>query len=346
MSKGLDYFRMAAAFMIVAIHTAPFEIIGETTDFVITYCLFRVAVPFFLMVSGYFVVADYWKGNKEKIDKYLGKLILIYLAATIIYLPVNIYAGKTVTGVGQFFKILFFEGTFYHLWYLPAAILGCQLVKFFHWIWGVRGSGLIVLILYVAGTLGDSYYGLVEKSYIGREFYKEIFVFSQYTRNGLFYAPMFLWLGAAVHKITETKVGQEKQKVYTTGFAVSALFMVLEGLWTFKSGWQRHNSMYFMLIPVMFFLFCMLLGESKNENAGREQGLWQSRLLRPMSMWIYILHPFCIILVRGGARVLGFTGYLVENSLIHYLAVCVLSAVLAGGLCLFSAGRRTGAKHG
>ncbi len=69
MDKRLDYFKLTAAFMVVAIHTAPFTCISEEADFAITYCLFRVAVPFFLMVSGYFVVSDYWQGRKEKMDK-------------------------------------------------------------------------------------------------------------------------------------------------------------------------------------------------------------------------------------------------------------------------------------
>ena len=44
---------------------------------------------------------------------------------------------------------------------------------------------------------------------------------------------------------------------------------------------------------------------------------------------MYVLHPWCIVLIRGGAGVVGLTGLLVDNCLVHYLAVVLLSALLA-----------------
>lgn len=46
--RGVDVFRMAAALMVVAIHIAPLSIVSDKLDFLITYCAFRVAVPFSL----------------------------------------------------------------------------------------------------------------------------------------------------------------------------------------------------------------------------------------------------------------------------------------------------------
>lgn len=360
-SKRLDYFRFVAAFMIVAIHIGPFAIIGEKTDFLITYCLFRVAVPFFLMVSGYFVVWDYWKGGKEKIDKYLSKLLVLYVAAILIYLPINLYAGKGINGVGHFLKTLLFDGTFYHLWFLPAAILGALLIKFLHWIWGERISGLFVLLLYIIGTLGDSYYGLVSQNYMGKNFYDEIFAFSEYTRNGIFYTPIFLWLGAAVRNVEEReeKLGKGKlpaerkaardtvRKQLGVGFIVSLFLMILEGLWTYERGWQIHNSMYFMLLPVMYFGFRLLLNMGWKEDAGQERdvaktterGIMNFRaatFCRKTSLWIYVLHPLCIILVRGGAKVVGFAEILVDNPFVHFIVVCIASLCMATVIYLLS----------
>ena len=48
-------------------------------------------------------------------------------------------------------------------------------------------------------------------------------------------------------------------------------------------------------------------------------------MLRRLSTWIYLTHPFCIILVRGAAKALHLENLFVENSLLHYLAVCILS---------------------
>ena len=56
---AIDNFRLAAALLIVAIHTAPLASFSPTVDFLVTYCFGRVAVPFFFLVTGFFVLAPY-----------------------------------------------------------------------------------------------------------------------------------------------------------------------------------------------------------------------------------------------------------------------------------------------
>lgn len=51
---GIDYFRVVAAFLIVAIHTSLFASVSGTGDFIFTRIIARVAVPFFFMTSGFF----------------------------------------------------------------------------------------------------------------------------------------------------------------------------------------------------------------------------------------------------------------------------------------------------
>ena len=77
----IDIFRMVAAFLIVAIHTAPFVSVNTTLDYLFTYCIGRIGVPFFLMVTGYFVLAPYYQGREgsvEKLKRYLIKILLLY----------------------------------------------------------------------------------------------------------------------------------------------------------------------------------------------------------------------------------------------------------------------------
>lgn len=335
---GIDRFRMAAAFMIVAIHTGPLMIVSEKADFVVTYCLFRVGVPFFFMVTGFFVLSACREGvcgyACGKLWRYLGKIAGIYLTATVLYLPLNLYAGKRIESAGELFRVLLFDGTFYHLWYLPAVIIGCLAVWLLFRTAGFYGSGVIALFLYVIGTLGDSYYGLISRWGAGKIFYDGIFACSGYTRNGIFYAPVFLWMGAALRR-REAENGGSGYIVPGTGLALSAALLVLEGLCTYTSGWQRHNSMYFMLLPTMYFLFRLLLMAGGKTGGG----------FRDLSLWIYLIHPGCIVLVRGAARAAGLTGLLVDNSLLHYLAVCLVSAGGAYAVCgCLAAGKRAGKK--
>ena len=53
--KGIEVFRVAAAFLVVAIHTSPLGSYGLTANFILTRVFARVAVPFFFMATGFFV---------------------------------------------------------------------------------------------------------------------------------------------------------------------------------------------------------------------------------------------------------------------------------------------------
>ena len=128
---GIDYFRLIAAFMVIAIHISPFEILNKNFDYIITYCIGRMAVPFFLMTTGYFVLAPYISSNFQRkfpFQKAVLKNGVLYLVTTIFYLPLSIYSGNIPHTPIEFIKWFIFDGTFYHLWYFPAVILGCILI--------------------------------------------------------------------------------------------------------------------------------------------------------------------------------------------------------------------------
>ncbi len=314
---GIDYFRLIAALFVIAIHIGPFESYNGTLDYLFTYCLGRIAVPFFLMVTGYFVIAPYIRGgfeNPHSLKKYLLKNTGLYLGATVFYLPLALYAKNLPKSIGEAFKNFFFDGTFYHLWYFPAAVMGCILLVFFL----KRSFGaaaFFAMAAYIIGIFGDSYYGLIEDIPFLHFLYEGIFSFSSYTRNGIFFAPIFLLLGvfAADSKFPCPKC------LLQLGCALSLCCMFLEGYLTYILNLQKHNSMYLFLIPTIYFLFRLLLtirGKAPD---------W----IRKSSMWIYIMHPAVIVLLRGIAKKTKLTGLLIENTLMQYLAVCLLSVILA-----------------
>lgn len=319
---AIDNFRLVAALLIAAIHTAPLESFSETADFLVTYCFGRIGVPFFLMVTGFFVLAPYQKSRQstggrgsQGIGKFLRKTAILYAISTLIYLPLKIYSGNVKDDIGGWLKEIFFDGTFYHLWYLPAVILGCLLLIGLLKICNPLAISIVVFVLYIFGVLGDSYYNLVSQIPFIKTVYEGVFAVSSYTRNGIFFAPIFLWMGVL---IANGKVRIERRQA-GIGFAVSLVGMLLEGFISYSFEWQRHNSMYVLLIPVMFFLFEWLLCLDGMEID----------IARDLSMYIYILHPLCIVLVRGAAGALKMTKILVEQSLIHYLAVVVVSVLLS-----------------
>ena len=308
--KGIEIFRVVAAFLVVAIHTSPLASYSGTADFVFTRVIARVAVPFFFMVTGYFVLS---KGTGVR--RFLKKTAIIYAASAALYLPINVYAGHLQGwGLLDLVQQVFFEGTFYHLWYLPAALLGAWLTSLLMRRTSRGVCAAIVTALYVLGLLGDSYWGLIEGVPGVSSAYNALFALMGYTRNGLFFAPMFMFLGAEIHMSKRRGVGFE-----AAGLVLSFALMLAEALNARAQGWQRHDSMYVLLPFVMYFLFALL---SRVKGSVRLP-------LGSFSLLVYVLHPAVIIVVRGAARFLGLWDILVDNSLGHYVAVCIGSAVAA-----------------
>ena len=322
---SLDRFRMLAALLVVAIHTSPLTSVSEGADFFLTRILARIAVPFFFMVTGQFVASGLLKppGKVARYHKFLKKTALLYAFSILLYLPIGVYAGhyEDMT-FSAGLRMLLFDGTFYHLWYFPACILGMLLVRLMSRFLSLQGMTAVSAVLYVIGLFGDSYFGLVQKAPALNAAYEFSFGICSYTRNGLFFAPLFLVLGAWMAVLEKKRKRLASPLPLYIGLALSFGLMTAEGFLLRHFELQRHDSMYFALVPTMFFLYrCLLYPHVKS-----------ARYFRNASMWIYVLHPAFIVVVRGLAKPLKLTELLVENSLVHYLAVALSSA--AAGLLL------------
>lgn len=320
----IDICRIVASLFVVAIHIAPLSSFSERADYFLTYCIGRIAVPFFLIVTGYFILGlGPLEQNFYKVRKSIYHLGRIYVFVTFLYLPINFYSGNLPKSLGEALKQIFFDGTFYHLWYLPAVILGILIVYFLLRLWGYEKTLLITFFLYLVGTFGDSYYGLVQKIPQIEKVYDIIFSFSSYTRNGIFFTPIFLCMGAWIGREQYT-ISKETGK---NKFLVSMIGLLLEGEITRNLQLQRHNSMYICLIPAVFFLMSLLLLKRKKieQKAEPSKYIW----LRDISLWIYLLHPMCIIGVRGVAKAVHLKWILVDNSLLFYVLVCISSFCMA-----------------
>ncbi len=75
--RGIDYARLAAAILVVAIHTSPLASFGHTGDFILTRIFARTAVPFLFMTSGFFLISSYNR-NAEKLVSFVRKTTVIY----------------------------------------------------------------------------------------------------------------------------------------------------------------------------------------------------------------------------------------------------------------------------
>ena len=330
----LDRFRLIAALLVIAIHTSPLASFSGESDFFLTRVLARIAVPFFLMVTGFFFPSD-----PDKLRKSLKKLCLLYGAAILLYLPLGFYAGHYRSlYFTDALRMLLFDGSFYHLWYFPAAITGMRIVFALKRVLKLRRVCVISVVLYVIGLFGDSYFGLAEKLPPVKAAYEGMFRLFSYTRNGIFMAPVFLVLGILIQEYSRKSLHRSTLR-YALCLLVSFVCMTVEAFTLHNLRLQRHDSMYVFLLPVMVSLFLLLLSLPETAAPRRTTAVPIAGAATPRkaaiasaAMWIYLLHPAFIVLVRAAAKLLHLTGLLVDNSLIHYLAVSILSVAAGSAL--------------
>lgn len=327
-----DSARIWCALLVVAIHTSPLLALGELANFLLVGVVARLAVPFFFCCTGFFTLSrctGQWSGDRRVLGRFLRKTLLYYAVSAVIYLPVMVYSGSFPPQTP--IQDILFNGTFYHLWYFPALLLGVPLTyllrfrlpKGFAW----PSAGL----LYAIGLLGDSYYGLTAMFPSLSAVYDFLFRLFDYTRNGLFFAPVFLLLGLRLSPFR-----RRKRRFYLCGLAAGAAALFTEALLLYCKGQMRHDSMYISLIPCLYFLFSLLLSIPKSENP----------LLRKAGLYLYVIHPFCIVLVRMAAKFTHMEALLVQNHLLHFVLVALLATVLSFAFAFLWDSRRLKAANG
>lgn len=289
---AIDLAKYICALLVVAIHTFPFEDISPSFNlfFISTIC--RIAVPFFFIASSFFLFRkvsvkedkiDPVSSNRPLLFQYLRRIGILYLAWTVIYLPYTIWnyaqAGFSWSGLLGWIRDFFLNGSYYHLWFLPALLLGMVIV----WLLYER-KGLIYALeisfgLYVFGYI-INVYGPLWETMNGVSIVYEFFIKVLGTaRDGFFFAPIFISLGAFVAKRMRPPL-----KISALGFAISFICLILEvTLYAALGVLNDKSCMFLMLLPSLYFLMCMLLKVKISKNP-------VYKTLRQDSTLIYVSH--------------------------------------------------------
>ena len=95
----IDFFRVIASILVILIHTAVRE--HTPVLYFISVTIGRYAVPFFMIVSGYFY---FLKPGKERLKKILSNVLWLWFIWNIIYIPNGIY---TLLHAGSIKEVIF-----------------------------------------------------------------------------------------------------------------------------------------------------------------------------------------------------------------------------------------------
>lgn len=326
----LDIAKFISALLVIAIHCAPFIEVNEAFNLFYVQVIARLAVPFFFTASGWLFFRKinpkhgmHDEENKAAFKHYWKRIFQLYLVWSILYLPLLaigwIQGGFDTSTLLRLMRDILFNGTYYHLWFLPALLLGVPIVYYMYTHWNKRSMLWVCAGLYVIGMLINVYGNVLSSiPLLGTllHAYESVFVTG---RNGLFFAPLYLVLGIYAQDF----IDQPYKRQAGFAFLLSFCAFCIEA-WLLVEWGIMHDltSMYLMLAPTVFFLFIFLL-----QFALPPKQIYVT--LRKMSLLLYVSHIYFIYL---------FLNVLHMGNLIVYVLSIASSAVLA--LCIIIAAKR------
>lgn len=291
--KGIDVIKFIMALFVVVYHTHPLYQISDLLNFLTTEVIGRLAVPFFFAASGFLLekrISVNGADIKGVLRGYIRKILGLYCIWTIIYLPAIIYDkildtdDTLVRSVFTIVRDFIFVGSYSHLWYLLAVVVGVVAVYILKKYLGEGKTAIVLLVLFLAGLLTQSYFGLlthvVDESGILWKMMKAVKKVMVTCRNGLFFGSIFIYMGTWIAK---SNVTVKRWKV-VTGLVISTLLLGIEAAYLWKAGYVREMDMYLMQLPSVFFLLVTAIQIPVNNV--------DTICLRKMSINIYFVHLY------------------------------------------------------
>jgi len=272
--------------MVVGIHSGFLSDISALGRYLTTAGLFRIAVPIFFVINGFF----FFSVPPEKIVTWFKRVIILYLFWTLVYIGYW-FRAETI----NLFEIVRVIKTILvgheHLWYLPAMV-GAALVLLPLRKLTTPALLTIALVLYFIGLsiqyLGN--YHVVANTSIDK-ILNSHFVY----RNFLFFAFPFFAIGYLLRRTEIYKKFSLASIVSMTIIAVTLL--LIENYLDFKfQVASKGFDIFLFLILVCPLVFITAL---KLDIRG------ESKTIALYSTGIYFIHPLFISLVKTYADMGG-----------------------------------------
>ena len=145
---ALDLLKIVLALMVVALHSRFLADVSPLATFLTVDGLFRIAVPIFFLISGFYFYPAMIKGQHVK---WISRIVLLYAFWMVFYgyfwfRPTSFSAAEIVRLVGIVL------GGYYHLWYM-VGIIGSALLLVWIKDWPVRYLVMISLLAFLLGVI-------------------------------------------------------------------------------------------------------------------------------------------------------------------------------------------------
>ncbi|MHC3994924.1 acyltransferase family protein [Thiomicrolovo sp. ZZH C-3] len=276
---SLDILKLVMAFMVIGLHAHFLHDFTEVGNFLTCYGVFRVAVPMFLLINGFYFYDVLRKRNSAN---WLKRIIYLYLFWMLFYS----YFWFSLSGVSLVELLLqakFIIFGYYHLWYLPAIFGAAILVIVLQRI-SYKFMIFAILISFSLGTMMQ-YAG---NYHIFGSFVDKVFNITLVHRSFLFFAFPFFATGFLINKFKiHTKISSMNFFILSL---VATIVLLSESYFNFiYAGDDRDFQQLISLLFLCSTLFLLFM----NVNF---QG--ESKQIALYASGVYFIHPLFLILYR------------------------------------------------
>ncbi|MXS70491.1 acyltransferase family protein [Flavobacteriaceae bacterium W22] len=260
---SIDVLKIILAFFVVFLHMNFLKESNPQLSYVLVNGLFRVAVPVFLIITGfYFFHID----DTKKLKKWLFRTFVLY----IIWMAVYYSFWKSSENI--LLTIIF---GYHHLWYLIGTFFSGIILYLLR-----KSSSAFLLSIalglfiigYIIQVLGNLHYFDKENDSLLNNYL--------IYRNFLFVCLPFLSIGFLIHK---EKINLSQVKSSTLVVVLSCVLVIAEAYFNYNNISKESTDILlslFLTSPVLF-----LYGQEKYIKSS-------SKILATLSTAIYFVHPF------------------------------------------------------
>ncbi|EPF7752848.1 acyltransferase family protein [Vibrio parahaemolyticus] len=284
---SLDILKLIMAFMVVGLHASFLEDITALGQFITVQGLFRIAVPTFLLINGYY----FFKAlSSENGWLWIKKVFILYIVWMSIYsmfwfsLPDYSLKGVAIVILKVFFG-------YHHLWYISGMIVAAMMLSILH---KLSSSTLLVtsLIFFFIGVL-IQYLGVYH--FFEGEFIDKVLNVTWSHRNAVFFSFPFLCIGYLINK--HSILDRVNFKVALLGCFFGLILLLGESYFNYLniteySGFDNYLSL-IIVCPILFVFV------SKIEIKG------QSKKIALYSSSIYFIHSLILSILEEVTRLEG-----------------------------------------
>lgn len=268
---SIDILKFIMSFFVVALHYSFLKDININISIILNQGIFRLAVPIFLFINGYYFFNI---KNRSQYKKWLKKVGWLYLFWTLVYfyyiLQLDLYHALVSIFYGYF-----------HLWYV-VAMIGASFIVFKLKNINTKQQLVIAFILYLIGCL-IQYLSSYEMITLFKELKKSKTegIPPIFYRNFLFFGLPFFLLGF-IYRKNEKEINLFIRKkiniLLLIGFVFLSLEIYINLKFSVKKSYELLLSLFF-ITPLIFMKFNFYEKKIDTKNLGF------------LSSSIYFIHP-------------------------------------------------------